>query len=293
MSVADELLKKLKAPNSDDLLLSVDDSKLSTPDFRYSFQVRNGIPVFLSTPVASDSNFNYQEHYVKDAEAFDYSKELQDPEEKIEVGRLRQLILSEVPQDAEWILDAGCGSGWLAAALIPKNRKVISMDISYRNPEKAVGKTPSPNHFAVAADALALPFKNDSLDCIVASEIIEHIVDPELFIRGLMAALKPGGKLIITTPYNEIIRYTMCIHCNQLTPHHAHLHTFTEQSIKNLVNVPATKINTYVFNSKLAFKLKLGRLFSWLPFSVWRFIDRLFLLVTGKKAYRLMLTIVK
>lgn len=37
-------------------------------------------------------------------------------------------------------------------------------------------------------------------DGVVASEVIEHVINPELFMKSCIKALKPGGKLFITTP---------------------------------------------------------------------------------------------
>lgn len=41
---------------------------------------------------------------------------------------------------------------------------------------------------------------DNRFDVIIAGEVLEHVPDPELLIRGLRAALKPGGWLIVTTP---------------------------------------------------------------------------------------------
>ena len=73
----------------------------------------------------------------------------------------------------------------------------------------------------------------ESFDIIVASEIIEHVYDPKMFIDCLLDILKPSGKIIITTPYNEKIPLSLCVHCNQLTPGNAHLHSFNEKYCTN------------------------------------------------------------
>ena len=38
------------------------------------------------------------------------------------------------------------------------------------------------------------------IDCITAAETIEHLDDPRAFLRQCRALLKPGGKLVISTP---------------------------------------------------------------------------------------------
>jgi 2-polyprenyl-3-methyl-5-hydroxy-6-metoxy-1,4-benzoquinol methylase len=43
-------------------------------------------------------------------------------------------------------------------------------------------------------------------DAIICSEVIEHLENPRAVFRSLFAALRPGGKLILTMPNQENIR---------------------------------------------------------------------------------------
>ena len=45
-----------------------------------------------------------------------------------------------------------------------------------------------------------LPFSNDSFDCVICSEVIEHIPAGELPFLEICRVLKPGGMLVIGTP---------------------------------------------------------------------------------------------
>jgi 2-polyprenyl-3-methyl-5-hydroxy-6-metoxy-1,4-benzoquinol methylase len=152
---------------------------------------------------------------------------------------------------------------------------------------------PYPTHYGLVADAFELPIRDGSIDCIIASEIIEHVPDPKRFLQSLFNALKPGGKLIITTPYNERIQYSLCIHCNKLTPHNAHLHSFTQTSILKFLPDNAKRCQTTIFNNKILVRLGLQRLFRFLPLYVWNIFDQSANAITRKRAYRLMLTIEK
>ena len=263
------------------------------------FTIRENVPVLLTTNEEgvltetdlhrnAGSTFHYKEHYQADAATYDYFKETENGIEREEHNRLHDYILSEISSGASWILDVGCGG-----ALRNKKKQVISMDISDINPLKATKTYAYPTHFGLVADVFELPVKENSIDCIVASEIIEHVSDPKRFLSSLYAALKPGGKMVVTTPYNERIQMSLCIHCNQLTPHNAHLHSFTESSIIRYLPDNIKSFKTIVFNNKILVRLGIQRLLGFLPLVLWNAIDSLSNAVTGKRAYRLMLVIEK
>lgn len=219
------------------------------------------------------SDFNYADHYNEDANHFDYFKEEESRATKEEIRRLHQAIIKRIPKNAELILDAGCGNGWAAKYFLNKGKKVVSMDISIKNPIRVLKENWHENHAVVIADVYHLPFKKNSFDAIIASEILEHVHDPELFIFKLIEALKPGGRLIITTPYNEKIEYFLCVHCNKPTPKNAHLHSFNEENIINFIPQELVNLKTDKFSNKYLVRLRLNLIMSFLPFRLWKFKD--------------------
>lgn len=273
--------------------LRYDTDKALLTDGSDNFPVIKGVPVLLPQEAANQKEaFNYRDHYEKDAEAFDYFAEWH-PVHKEENRRLHQQILGQIPADAKVVLDVGCGGAWLASALVPAGRQVISMDISTINPARAVEVVQSPQHWGLVADVYSLPIRPGTVDCIIASEIIEHVKDPELFLACLFNVLKPGGTLIVTTPFNETIQQSLCIHCNRLTPHNAHIHSFTREKIKALAPKMATSLKTRTFNSKVLVNLQLHLLLRFLPFPLWSLLDATLNGLFSKRALRLMLIVKK
>ncbi len=226
--------------------------------------------------------FDYKKHYTLDAEQFDYF-EARPPVVSHSERRLAEWILSLLPRGAKSVLDVGCGRAWVAATLCPKGVEVCSMDISPTNVEKALARYPFPNHRGAVGDGFNLPFDDESFDCVIASEVVEHVPDPEAFVQSLFRVVKKGGALILSTPYKEKIRYELCIHCHQLTPVNAHLHSFDEHRLTSLYSGnDLHRVEWHAFNNKLLLFLRTYLVLQFFPFTLWKLVDKLATLVFNK-----------
>lgn len=221
------------------------------------------------------NDFNYVEHYQKDAVEFNYFEERKGAT-KHDERRVREYIISKVPKNVQSILDVGCGSGWVAKTFIKKEVMVHSLDITKINPSKALKLYPSQKHAGIVADSFHLPFNDNSFNCVIASEIIEHVVDPAAFIKEVFRVVGKGGKLIITTPYKERLMYYLCIHCNQMTPVHAHIHSFDEKMLEDYYKEDDLESFEFkTFGNKLLIFLRTYVVLQILPFWLWKLKDRM------------------
>ena len=58
----------------------------------------------------------------------------------------------------------------------------------------------------VQGSAFALPFKDNSFDCLISSEVIEHIAFDDSLFTEMRRVLKPDGTLILGTPdYSTLV----------------------------------------------------------------------------------------
>lgn len=89
----------------------------------------------------------------------------------------------------ESMLDLGCGIQPYAKYYQPKASFCIPADYTARST------------IAVRLSATALPFKAATFDVVLFSEVLEHLADPQLALVEIARVLKPGGKLILTTPF--------------------------------------------------------------------------------------------
>lgn len=104
------------------------------------------------------------------------------------------------PENNDMILDLGSGGGYFSKILAKKTKSVISFDISPTNARNAKQSIDDNNISFVIGDAAYLPFKKGVFDKILATEIIEHIENDNLFIKECDRVLKNVGHIVITTP---------------------------------------------------------------------------------------------
>ncbi|MFC7213750.1 methyltransferase domain-containing protein [Saliphagus sp. GCM10025334] len=105
-------------------------------------------------------------------------------------------------EDAEMVLDVGCGTGFATEGLLEHVDTVYALDQSEHQLEKAYakfGKTGGPVHFH-RGDAERLPFKTDTFDIIWSSGSIEYWPEPVLALREFNRVLKPGGQVLVVGP---------------------------------------------------------------------------------------------
>lgn len=168
---------------------------------------------------------------------------------------------------------------------------MVSLDISLINLQKAREKVPVNSHFCVSSDAFALPFSNGSFDLVIASEVIEHTLDPAGFVAELLRVVKKGGELLITTPYKEKLQYSLCIHCNKPTPLHAHIHSFDEKILTSYFSklksegVKFDSLEWATFGNKLLIFLRTYVILQIYPFWLWKFKDRAMNFLFNKPAH--------
>jgi SAM-dependent methyltransferase len=94
------------------------------------------------------------------------------------------------------ILDAACGTGY-GSALLSISGRVTGIDADVEAVEYAAAR--SPGTF-IAGTLPELPFEDASFDAVVSFETIEHVADAPGLLKGFRRILRPGGKLLLSTP---------------------------------------------------------------------------------------------
>lgn len=105
------------------------------------------------------------------------------------------------------VLDVGCSQGIATLLLGREGHEVVGVDIDPTAIEFAQRELAACPDFVkenvefrpVAAHEL--PFEDGSFDTILLGEVIEHLTHPELMLAETRRLLKPGGTMVITTPF--------------------------------------------------------------------------------------------
>ncbi len=105
------------------------------------------------------------------------------------------------------VLEIGCGRGGFGARLlqtVPHPRSFVGADFSSVAIEAAERSFPSRSGGALRRweiqDILALTYSDEVFDTVISCETIEHVPEPQKAIEELGRVLRPGGKLVLTTP---------------------------------------------------------------------------------------------
>ena len=124
-------------------------------------------------------------------------------------GMLLQAIRSLLPdpQTEKRILDVGCGSGFLAHQFTELGYEVVGIDPSETGVEQARRAYPGIRFevMEIGTD-ICRQLEVDQFDVVVSLEVVEHVYLPRQWAAGCFSALRPGGRLICSTPYHGYLK---------------------------------------------------------------------------------------
>ncbi|XP_014219422.1 ubiquinone biosynthesis O-methyltransferase, mitochondrial [Copidosoma floridanum] len=109
------------------------------------------------------------------------------------------------PLEGVKILDIGCGGGILSEPLARIGAQVTGLDASKELVDMAKAHVLLDKNLASRLNYVHTAIEDfsqenkEKFDAVVASEILEHVIDQELFLKSCTEVLKPKGSIFITT----------------------------------------------------------------------------------------------
>ena len=74
------------------------------------------------------------------------------------------------------------------ASLLPPGCRLVSADLPG-----------NPNADIVIGERSSLPLEDGSIDAVISTQVLEHVTDPAAYLAEAFRALRPGGRMLIST----------------------------------------------------------------------------------------------
>jgi len=149
-------------------------------------------------------------------------------------------ITKFIPAPGLKILDAGCGNGAIAGRLAEMGYQVTGIDCSEDG--IAIARKAHPKvRFEVASVYDDLRPIMEVTDLVLSSEVIEHLFDPQSYLENMSRTLRPGGWIILTTPYHGYIKNLALSLFDYWDRHHTvdwvggHIKFFSEKTLTSML----------------------------------------------------------
>lgn len=160
--------------------------------------------------------------------------------------RLADLLIRIIEgiNGVEQICDLGCGNGYLASLLANRGYYVTGIDASQSGVALASSAYPSDRLEFICAEIKHFfpeELLNKQFDLVISSDVIEHLYRPSDLVETAKCLLRPGGHLVIATPYHGYLKNLLISILDKWDRHHAvdwdggHIKFFSVRTLRTLV----------------------------------------------------------
>ena len=152
-------------------------------------------------------------------------------------GSVREIALNEqisscIKKRPESVVDIGCGDGALLFDLDKKWKpRIFAFDLTRGRLNNTLNNIKHAH--AIQGNVTSLPFKDNSLDMVICSEVLEHIPDYARAVDELIRITK--STLIITVPNEQVLEKIICPYCHRHFYSAGHINSFSETGMRKML----------------------------------------------------------
>lgn len=181
-------------------------------------------------------------------------------------GRMRMITtildtyMKETPRPGR-VLDVGCGTGLMLSKL--KHWEPTGLDFSHLAMNFC--RKRGIEHLMIG-DVVKLPVADESVDLVLALDLIEHIERDDLMIQEFRRVLRPGGYLMATVPAHQFLwsDHDIALH---------HYRRYSYKSLRKLLDSAGLEPVKYTY----------GISFTYYPIVLFRMLQKAWQRSTGVK----------
>ncbi len=149
-------------------------------------------------------------------------------------------IIKRIDKRDQHILDVGCGEGIILEKLFGKFPHILGVDKDSANVRTCF----SYGLPALPGNVYELHFPTNSMDCVIFTEVIEHLTVPWQALAEIRRVLRPGGRVIVLFPNdrNFFISRMLCGKWKEAFAPSGHVWKFTPRKVRGMLIQTGFKI---------------------------------------------------
>jgi len=161
------------------------------------------------------------------------------PAVRWEYSIAKSLIISDTAEKVK-VIDIGCGSGDFLEILIKDNNNIIARGLDSTESSVQSCKDKGLDVSCVYLEDIVKDHLN-YFDFVTSFHVLEHVSDPYNFVAEMKKILKPGGSILLSTPYSPMSFETDWYDPLNHPPHH--MSRWNTKSYTRLADLLNMKIN--------------------------------------------------
>ncbi len=174
----------------------------------------------------------------------------------------RHIITLCAELGARRVVDIGCGNGALCRELASRGYEVIGCEPSADGVRIAQSSAPELVFHQLGVDDEPSAVGNESFDMAIATEVIEHLLRPRNLPHFAKQLLRPGGHLIISTPYHGYLKNLVLALTNKWDTHlnpfwdGGHIRFWSRKTLSRLLNEGGFRVVRFIGAGRVPFLWK-------------------------------------